>query len=61
MKTMVRRKKYKSAQTEIARIVKEQPADSTFDEILRELAFRRMIDRGLEDVKNGRVLRVSRP
>lgn len=35
-------------------IVLSQPEDATYDEILRELAFTRMVDRGLEDVRAGR-------
>ena len=38
-----------SVKEEMTRIIQEQPDDSSFDEILRELAFARMIDRGLED------------
>ena len=34
-------------------IINDQPNDATFDEILRELAFERMIERGLDDSKNG--------
>ena len=30
-------------------IIGRQPDDSTYDEILRELAFARMVQRGLED------------
>jgi len=37
-------------------IIKSQPEDSTYDEILRELAFGRMVDRGLEDVRAARVI-----
>ena len=33
----------------MADIINELPDDSTYDEILRELAFRRMIERGLKD------------
>lgn len=40
----------------IAQIVLSQPEDATYDEIMRELAFERMIDRGLEDVRSGRVI-----
>jgi hypothetical protein len=40
----------------MAKIINEQPDDSSFDEILRELAFVRMIARGLEDVQAGRVI-----
>ncbi len=34
-------------------IIDDQPNDATFDEILRELAFERIIERGLDDSKNG--------
>jgi predicted transcriptional regulator len=37
-------------------IIEAQPADSSFDEILRELAFARMIEQGLADVDEGRTL-----
>ena len=32
------------------------PADSTYDEILRELAFARMVERGLADSDAGRTI-----
>jgi len=35
-------------------IIGRQPDDSTYDEILRELAFARMIQRGLDDAAAGR-------
>jgi len=38
------------------KIIEEQPDDSSFDEILRELAFAEMIDKGLEDSKNKRII-----
>jgi hypothetical protein len=40
----------------IAEIIDEQPDDSTYEELLRELAFGRMIDRGLEDSRAGRTV-----
>ena len=40
----------------IHRIVDDQPEDSSFDEILQELSFARMIERGLDDVKNERYM-----
>jgi predicted transcriptional regulator len=40
----------------IAKIVLSQPEDATYDEILKELAFAKMVDRGLEDVRAGRVI-----
>ena len=33
----------------MTQIIQDQPDDSTYDETLRELAFARMIDRGLKD------------
>lgn len=33
-------------------IIDDQPNDATFDDILRELAFERMIERGLDYSKN---------
>ena len=33
-----------------------QPDDSTYEEILRELRFESMIERGLEDIRKGRVI-----
>ncbi len=38
---------------EITQIVQQQPDDSSFEEILRELALARMIDRGLADSQAG--------
>lgn len=40
----------------MARVIQEQPDDSSYDEILRELAFARTIERGLEDSKEGRTI-----
>lgn len=40
----------------ITKVVLSQPEDATYDEIMRELAFARMVDRGLEDVRAGRVI-----
>jgi predicted transcriptional regulator len=48
-----------SAQTAkyvIHTLVDEQPDDASYDEILRALAFERMIERGLKDVREGRVV-----
>lgn len=38
-----------SAKVKIAKILQDQPDDSSFDEILRELAFAQMSERGLVD------------
>ncbi len=40
----------------ITKVVLSQPEDATYDEIMRELAFARMVDRGLEDIRSGRVI-----
>jgi len=45
-----------SVKDEMKRIIQEQPDDSSFDEILRELALARMIDRGLKDSEAGRTI-----
>jgi predicted transcriptional regulator len=37
-------------------IIREQPDDSSYDEILRELAFARMVERGLADSDAGRTI-----
>ena len=38
-----------SAKETMKEIIARQPEDSSYDEILRELAFARMIQRGLDD------------
>ena len=45
-----------SAKEQMVRLVQEQPDDSSYDEILRELAFARMVDRGLADSQGGRTV-----
>ena len=35
-------------------VIQSQPDDATYEEIMRELAFERMIERGLADVRAGR-------
>lgn len=45
-----------SAKEQMAQIIQEQPDDSSYDEILRELAFSRMIERGLADSDSGRTI-----
>ena len=37
-------------------IIKSQPEDSSYEEILRELAFARMVDRGWADSKAKRII-----
>jgi hypothetical protein len=45
-----------SVKEEMTRIIQEQPDDSSFDDILRELALARMIHRGLQDSESGRTI-----
>ena len=45
-----------SAKEAMTKIIQEQPEDSSYDEILRELAFARMIERGLEDSRTHRTI-----
>jgi predicted transcriptional regulator len=40
----------------VSEIVQAQPDDSSFDEILRELAFSRMVEHGLADSRQGRMI-----
>jgi predicted transcriptional regulator len=45
-----------TAKERIVEIIQQQPDDSSYEEILRELAFARMIDSGLEDSRTGRTI-----
>jgi predicted transcriptional regulator len=38
------------------KIIQQQPDDSSYDEILRELILARMIERGLADSQGGRTI-----
>ena len=39
---------------QMVEMINEQPEDSSYDEILRELALNRMVDKGLADARSGR-------
>lgn len=45
-----------NAKTRIRELVDQQPDDSSYEEILRELALHRMIERGLADADAGRTV-----
>ena len=45
-----------SLKVRMAEIIQEQPEDATYEEIMRELAFERMVERGLVDSRTGRVI-----
>ena len=38
------------------KVIDSLPDDTSYEDILKELAFNRMIERGLEDSKNGRTI-----
>ena len=40
----------------IKEVVMAQPDDASYDEIIRELAFERMIERGMADVRANQVI-----
>ena len=45
-----------TAKEKMKAVIEAQPDDATYDEILRELAFGRMVDRGLKDSREGRTI-----
>jgi predicted transcriptional regulator len=40
----------------VKEVVDAQPDDASYDEIVRELAFERMVERGMRDAREGRTL-----
>ena len=45
-----------TAKEQITELVRQLPDDSSYDEIVRELAFHVMIERGLKDSDEGRTI-----
>lgn len=45
-----------SAKEQIAKILQDQPDDSSYDEILQKLLFVRMVEKGLADADAGRTI-----
>ena len=45
-----------SIKEKMTEVIQSQPEDATYEEIIRELAFERMVERGLEDARNNRVI-----
>ena len=45
-----------TAKEQIMKLVQDLPDDTSYDEILRELAFARMIERGVADSDAGRAI-----
>ena len=45
-----------TAKEELTKLIQDQPDDSSYDEILRELAFNLMVQRGLKDSDDGKTI-----
>jgi hypothetical protein len=45
-----------TAKEQIVELISRQPDDSSYDEIIRELAFELMVQRGLKDSEEGRTI-----
>ncbi len=45
-----------NAQEIMTKIIREQPEDASYEEIMRELAFERMVEKGLEDSRKGKII-----
>jgi predicted transcriptional regulator len=43
-----------SAKSVLREVIEAQPEDASYEEIMRELAFERMLSRGLADARAGR-------
>ena len=46
----------KSTKEKMSDIIKSQPEDASYEEIMRELAFELMVDRGMEDSRRGNTI-----
>jgi predicted transcriptional regulator len=46
----------RSAKEAVVAIVQDMPDDSSYDDIVRELVFNRMVERGLTEVDAGRTI-----
>ncbi|HLA74302.1 MAG TPA: hypothetical protein VJM76_00115 [Gammaproteobacteria bacterium] len=45
-----------NAKEKMTEVIQSQPEDATYEEIMRELAFEKMVERGLADVRSGQVI-----
>ncbi|MDH3476225.1 MAG: hypothetical protein OEM59_21300 [Rhodospirillales bacterium] len=45
-----------SAKERIKKLIEQQPEDSSYEELIRELAFALMVERGLKDSDEGRTV-----
>jgi ribosomal protein S3AE len=53
---MIQTKAKQSIKDQMMEVIQSQPTDATYEEIMRELAFERMIERGLLDSRSERVV-----
>jgi hypothetical protein len=49
-----------SIKSQLAEIIQEQPEDATYEEIIRELSFNRMVERVLQTYEPGRSLPMTK-
>jgi predicted transcriptional regulator len=40
----------------LTEVIRLMPEDATYEEIMRELAFEHMVERGMQDLRQGRVI-----
>ena len=45
-----------TAKEKMTEVIQSQPDDASYDDILRELAFERMVDRGMSDFRKGHIV-----
>lgn len=45
-----------NVKAKMTEVIQSQPEDASYEEIMRELAFERMVERGLDDSRSGRVI-----
>lgn len=45
-----------STKEQMTKTIQSQPDDATYEEIMRELVFAHMVERGLADSRNGRMV-----
>lgn len=45
-----------SVKEQMSKVIREQPDDSSYDEVLRELVFARMVERGVENSDAKRII-----
>jgi len=47
---------YQTPKEIMTSVIASQPTDASYEEIMKELYFERMIERGLEDLRNNRFI-----